>query len=201
VVGAVDQPDLFQIPVDEKLIHRYFVWVRSMLRTTLGHTKTRGEVSGGGKKPWKQKGTGRARVGSSRTPVWRHGGIVFGPNNDRNWATRMPRGERRKALFSVFSSKALREQVLVLEDWQITTPKTRDVVTLLTKLPIAAGQKVLHVHPAFDENIFHSTSNLPGITSKTVQSMNVIDLLNNDILLVTKEGLQALEHHFTPEEV
>ncbi|MBU6389038.1 50S ribosomal protein L4, partial [Patescibacteria group bacterium] len=114
-VGTVDQPKMFSVAVDEKLIHRYLTWARSMIRSTIAHTKTRGEVSGGGKKPWRQKGTGRARVGSTRSPLWRKGGTVFGPLKEQNWATRMPRSERRKALFSAFSAKAAEDQVIILE--------------------------------------------------------------------------------------
>ena len=197
IVGTVEQPALFQSPVDQKLIHRYFIWVRTMIRPTLAHTKTRGEVSGGGKKPWRQKGTGRARVGSSRSPIWRTGGVVFGPRKEQTWATRMPRTERRKALFSALSSKALNEQVIILEDWIMTTPKTKEVVALVGKLPIDQRQKVLHIHGSYDPILFSSTNNLTKVTSKTVQNMNILDIMNNDILLRPKESLNSLEAHFT----
>ena len=198
VVGTVEQPLLFQTPVDQKLIHRYFLWVRSMIRETLAHTKTRGEVSGGGKKPWKQKGTGRARVGSSRSPIWRKGGITFGPRKEQNWETRMPRGERRKALFGTLASKAESKSIVVLEDWTLEIPKTKSVLELLSHLPITPEQKVLHIHSIFDTNLFASTNNLSRVTSKTIQNTNIIDLLNNDVLLLTKDTLVKLEEHFTP---
>lgn len=196
-VGTVEQPALFQEPVNQPLIHRYFVWVRSMLRPTLAHTLTRGEVSGGGKKPWKQKGTGRARVGSSRSPIWRHGGIIFGPRNTQNWETRMPRTERRKAMFSALASKAQSESIIVLDEWTLEAPKTKEAVQLLANFPQTAGKKVLHLSTAFDKNLFASTRNLPGFDSKTVQSANIIDLLNHDLLLLTKDSLEQLEKHFT----
>ena len=197
-VGTVEQPALFSVPVDPKLIHRYFLWVRTMLRPTLAHTKTRGEVRGGGRKPWRQKGTGRARVGSSRSPIWRTGGIVFGPTKDRNWETRMPRAERRKALLGAFSSKALAENVVVLDSWTMEAPKTREVVALQNTITPLTGKKVLHIHGSFDTNLFASTNNLPGFTSRTVQSVNIIDLLNHDVILFTQEGLTAATEHFTP---
>ena len=196
VVGTVDQPLLFQAPIDEKLIHRYFIWVRSMLRPTLGNTKTRGEVSGGGKKPWKQKGTGRARVGSSRSPIWRKGGIVFGPLKEQNWATRMPRSERRKAFFSALSAKAASNNVIVLDSWSMETPKTKEVIALLGSLPIN-DRKVLHVHESYDTALFRSTHNLQKVTSTTVQNMSIIDVMNHDVILLTKDGLTGLEQHFT----
>jgi large subunit ribosomal protein L4 len=198
VVGTVDRPSLFETPVDEKLIHRYFVWVRTMLRDTLAHTKTRGDVSGGGKKPWKQKGTGRARVGSSRSPIWRKGGIVFGPRKEQTFATRMPRSERRKALFSALSAKATANSIIVLENWSMEVPKTKTVVELLTKFPtITQKTKVLHVHGYFEPTLFASTSNLQAVSSRTVQNMNMIDIMNHDVLLLTKESMEHLEQHFT----
>jgi large subunit ribosomal protein L4 len=197
-VGTVDQPALFETPVDQKLIHRYFIWVRTMLRHTLSDTKTRGEVSGGGKKPWKQKGTGRARVGSSRSPIWRTGGTVFGPLKARNWATRMPRTERRKAFFSALASKAQSDSIIVLDSWTMDAPKTQKVNELLAALPIKAGQKVLHINPDVDANLFRSTNNLPLVTSKTVAAANIIDILNHDVLLLTKATVERLEQHFSP---
>jgi large subunit ribosomal protein L4 len=194
-VGIVDRPVLFETAVDQKLIHRYFVWVRSMLRPSSGHTKTRGQVSGGGKKPWKQKGTGRARVGSSRSPIWRHGGIIFGPTSERNWATRMPRGERRKAMFSALASKA--ESIVVLDDWTMEAPKTKTVVATLAGFEALTGKKVLHVHAAYNHSLFASTNNLEKVTSTTVQNLNVIDLLNADSILITRDSLDALSAHFT----
>lgn len=196
-IGTVEQPALFQTPVDEKLIHRYFTWVRSMLRTTLAHTKTRGEVRGGGRKPWKQKGTGRARVGSSRSPLWRTGGTVFGPRKEQTWATRMPRSERRKALFSALSAKAAHGSIIILDAWNLEAPKTKAVVTTLSKLPKADG-KVLHISAELDTNLFKSTSNLPNINSRTLSGFSIIDVLNNDVIVMTKETLEKFENHFTP---
>jgi large subunit ribosomal protein L4 len=194
-VGTVEQPVLFQEPVNKPLIHRYFLWVRTMLRPTLAHTKTRGEISGGGKKPWKQKGTGRARIGSTRAPHWRHGGVVFGPRNTQNWETRMPRSERRKAMFSALASKA--ESIIVLDEWNLDAPKTKAVTAMLANFPQATDKKVLHLHGTYEHNLFAATRNLPKVASKTIQSANIIDLLNSDVLVLTKESLEQLEKHFT----
>jgi large subunit ribosomal protein L4 len=197
VVGTVDRPVMFQQEVDQRLIHRYLTWVRTMLRDTISSTKTRGEVSGGGKKPWKQKGTGRARVGSSRTPLWRHGGVVFGPTTARNWHTRMPRTERRKALFSALSAKA-NGGVVVLDSWTMEAPRTKSVIDMLGKFSMVTPKtKVLHVSANFEPVIFKSTANLGRVTSKTVQAMNIEDVLGNDVVFLTKADLAALEQHFT----
>ncbi|MEI6477865.1 MAG: 50S ribosomal protein L4 [bacterium] len=197
-IGTVEQPALFETPVDQKLIHRYLTWVRTMLRHTLSDTKTRGEVRGGGKKPWRQKGTGRARVGSSRSPIWRKGGTVFGPLKARNWATRLPRTERRKALFSALAAKAKADNIIVLDAWIMEAPKTQEAAAVLAKLPIEAGKKILHISPEVNANLFRSTRNLPGVTSKTVAAANIIDILNHDVIVLTKDGLERLETHFSP---
>lgn len=196
-IGTVEQPAFFQTPVDEKLIHRYFIWVRSLLRHTVAHTKTRGDISGGGKKPWRQKGTGRARSGSSRNPIWRHGGTIFGPNKDQTFATRMPRKERQKAFMGALAAKANSNNVVVLDAWTMDAPKTQEARNLLNTLP-TAGKKVLHIHPEYNHTIFASLRNLPGVSTTTIQEMNVIDVLNHDVLLLTKDTVQALEKHFTP---
>lgn len=198
--GKLAVPALFEVPVDQKLIHRYVTWVQGMLRSSIAHTKTRGDVSGGGKKPWKQKGTGRARSGSTRNPIWRHGGTIFGPQSERNFETRMPRQERRKAFMSALSAKAEAKQVLVLDKLAFEQPKTRQMVTVLASLPGVAGKKVLHIHDIEDMAVFGSTSNLPKVDSTTVAKLNVLDVMNHDVLLMTKDSVAALEKHFTPKQ-
>ena len=195
-IGTVPAPSFLSADVDVQLVHRYFTWVRSVMRPTLGHTKTRGQVSGGGKKPWKQKGTGRARVGSSRSPLWRHGGVVFGPSPAQNWATRMPRAERRKALLNVLAAKAQSQDFIVLDQWSMDAPKTKAILSLVSNFERLKGRKVLHIHDSFDKILFASTSNLQEVSSTTIQNLNVIDLLNADALLVTASSFDALVTYF-----
>ncbi len=197
-VGTVDRPSLFDVPVDTNLIHRYFIWVRTMVRSSIAHTKTRGEVSGGGKKPWKQKGTGRARVGSSRNPIWRHGGTVFGPRKEQTWETRMPRAERRKAFFSALSSKANDEGVLILDSLPKEIMTTKQMAAIFKVLPIKNGQKVLQIYTAYDAPTFNQTRNLEKMTTKTISHVNIVDVLNADVLLMDKDTLAQFEQHFTP---
>lgn len=197
-VEEVKQPALFSTLVDEKLIHRYLTWVRNSLRHTIAHTKTRGEVRGGGRKPWKQKGTGRARVGSSRSPLWRKGGITFGPLSTQTWATRMNRGERRKALFSALSAKAIDKNVIVLDQLAIEIPKTKEIIKLIKNLSLDT-KKVLLINSSYDKPIFKSADNLPKVDAKTIGNTNIIDILNHDVLLLTKDSLANLETHFTSE--
>jgi large subunit ribosomal protein L4 len=200
-VGEVEAPALFEVTASSQLIHRYVTWVRTMLRDSIANTKNRGEVSGGGRKPWKQKGTGRARIGSTRAPHWRKGGVVFGPTSDRNWHTRMPRTERRKALFGVYTAKAAENAVVVLESLSFETPKTKSVLALVDAVPGLVGKKVLHIHDQYDATVFRSTNNLAYVTSRTVQAVNVIDLLNNDVILFTKASLAELDRHHGVGEI
>lgn len=197
-VGTVDAPALFATPVIPSLIHRYFLWVRGMMRNTLAHTKTRGEVSGGGKKPWKQKGTGRARSGSIRNPIWRHGGTIFGPRKEQTYTIRMNRSERRKAMFSALASIAEKDGIIVIDKMDAGTPKTKEFIAMLGKLPVAEGQKVLQLQPEYDLANFKAGSNVPNVTVRTISHMNIIDLLNNDVVLLTKDTLEKLEQHFMP---
>ncbi|CAN5185599.1 50S ribosomal protein L4 [soil metagenome] len=192
--GTVAKPALFETPLNASLIHRYVLWVRTMVRSNLAHTKTRGEVAGGGRKPHKQKGTGRARSGSIRNPIWRHGGTIFGPRTSQTFATRMNRGERQKALFSALASKS--EGVIVLESAR-TGAKTKDSVALFKALEIT-GKKVLEIHATYDAPAFKVSSNIPGVVSKSISHANVIDILHADVLLFTKDSLEAFEQHFNP---
>jgi large subunit ribosomal protein L4 len=195
-VGTMELPAIFSQPVDEKLIHRYVTWVRTMLRGVVAHTKGRGDVAGGGKKPWRQKGTGRARVGSTRSPLWRHGGIVFGPNKEQTYATRMPRGERRKAFLAALSAKAGAEKVIILDELALKAPKTAAMAAILNALP-SNGKKVLHIHGEEHLANFVSLRNLPLAHATTVEQLNVLDVMNHDYLLLTKDGVAALQQHFT----
>ena len=195
-VEEIKQSELFLLPINHKLLHRYVVWVGTVIRPTISNTKTRGEVSGGGRKPWKQKGTGRARVGSSRSPIWRKGGIVFGPLTDRNWATRMPRSERRKALMTALSSKAKNENIYILDDLHFENNKTKSFLTLMDKMGLNKGQKVLFLNPTFDESLFKMMTNIPEVTPSTISYMNVLSIMNNDVIVMTKDTLAELEEHF-----
>jgi large subunit ribosomal protein L4 len=196
-VEEITLPAVFELPVNRMLLHRYVTWVRSVIRPTISNTKTRGEVSGGGRKPWRQKGTGRARTGSTRSPIWRKGGTVFGPLTARNWATRLPRTERRKAFLTAFSAKAHDNQLVVLDTLPIDQPRTKDFLGILDKVTPLQGKKVLHLHPTYEDTIFKATHNIPTVTSKTLSYVNVLDVLNHDVLLVTKDTLGQLERRFS----
>jgi large subunit ribosomal protein L4 len=154
-------------------------------------TKTRSEVSGGGKKPYKQKGTGRARQGSTRAPHYRHGGVVFGPK-PKEFHQDVPKKMRRLAIKSALSDKVANEQLIVLRDLALESPRTKEMLALLANLPVN-GKKILMMLPKRDENIVLSTRNIPSAKVQHVASINVVELLKHDYVIMPKETVRWIE--------
>ena len=153
-------------------------------------TRTRSEVSGGGKKPWKQKGTGRARQGSTRAPQWTHGGIAHGPK-PREYGFSINKKVRRLAMKSAFSSKVAAEELVVLDDLKLDAIKTKEIVKVLTALE--TGKKVLLVLPENNDVLYRSARNIAGVKVSTVNTLNVYDILNCDTMLVLKDSVAKIE--------
>ena len=153
-------------------------------------TRTRSEVSGGGKKPWKQKGTGRARQGSTRAPQWTHGGIAHGPK-PREYGFSINKKVRRLAMKSAFSSKVAAEELVVLDDLKLDAIKTKEVVKVLTALE--TGKKVLLGLPENNDVLYRSARNIAGVKVSTVNTLNVYDILNCDTMLVLKDSVAKIE--------
>ena len=153
-------------------------------------TRTRSEVSGGGKKPWKQKGTGRARQGSTRAPQWTHGGIAHGPK-PREYGFSINKKVRRLAMKSAFSSKVAAEELVVLDDLKLDAIKTKEVVKVLTALE--TGKKVLLVLPENNDVLYRSARNIASVKVSTVNTLNVYDILNCDTMLVLKDSVAKIE--------
>ena len=153
-------------------------------------TRTRSEVSGGGKKPWKQKGTGRARQGSTRAPQWTHGGIAHGPK-PREYGFSINKKVRRLAMKSASSSKVAAEELVVLDDLKLDAIKTKEVVKVLTALE--TGKKVLLVLPENNDVLYRSARNIAGVKVSTVNTLNVYDILNCDTMLVLKDSVAKIE--------
>lgn len=153
-------------------------------------TRTRSEVSGGGKKPWKQKGTGRARQGSTRAPQWTHGGIAHGPK-PREYGFSINKKVRRLAMKSAFSSKVAAEELVVLDDLKLDAIRTKEVVKVLTALE--TGKKVLLVLPENNDVLYRSARNIAGVKVSTVNTLNVYDILNCDTMLVLKDSVAKIE--------
>jgi large subunit ribosomal protein L4 len=165
-------------------------------RKGLAHTKTRGDVSGGGKKPWKQKGTGRARVGSIRSPIWRHGGITFGPRSERNWSLKINKKAKTKALFMALSDKAKDGKLIIIDELKFEQPKTKAFVSVMTIFHDKVknlGKKQLFVTPKKDENLVRVSRNVPEVSPVLATSLNVTDILNADSLMVMKDSLPIIE--------
>lgn len=190
VVGNVDLDEkIFGLPVNEALLHEAVTMSLNNQRQGNHATKTRGDVSGGGKKPWRQKGSGRARSGSSRSPVWRGGGIVFGPH-PRDYFYTMPKKKGRLALFNALSSKIKDKNLIILDSFGIKDGKTKEVVSLLRRLDVT--DSALIVCDTQNESVYRGGRNLPGVEVMDVNQINVYDLLKFKNLIITKDGIEKV---------
>lgn len=186
--------EIFEVDFNEDLIHQAHVRQLSNNRRALAHAKTRGEVKGATKKPFRQKGTGNARQGSRKSAQMRGGGVIFGPQNIRNWTKDMPKKQRRKALFSALSEKARNKQVIALEDYVSETPKTKEFVAMISKLPVE--RDVLVVMPGKNEAVQLSSQNAANVKSILVNYLNIADLIKYEKVLFMKEAFSKLEELF-----
>ena len=190
VVGNVDLSDeIFGIEPNEAAVHQTVVAYLANQRQGTQSAKTRAEVSGGGRKPWRQKGTGRARVGSSRNPVWHHGGVAFAPK-PRDYSQHVNKKVRRLAMKSVFSAKAADKELFVLDELSFEAPKTKQMIEVLDALKV---KKALVVLPENDLNVYKSVSNIPGADCTTVGTLNVYEMLRYDNMIVTKDALERIQ--------
>lgn len=160
-------------------------------RNAIAHTKTRGEVSGGGRKPWKQKGTGNARAGSTRSPLWTGGGVTFGPRNTRNYSLRITSKMRQGALISVLSEIAANKRLIVVKDFAIKEISTKKFVQVLRELPIVEG-KILIILAKISPEVELSAANLPYVKVIKAENINVVDLLKYNYILTEVEVLAKL---------
>ncbi|GFP77869.1 MULTISPECIES: 50S ribosomal protein L4 [Clostridium] len=181
--------NVFGVEINEHAMHQVVVALLANKRQGTQSAKTRAEVSGGGIKPWRQKGTGRARQGSTRSPQWAHGGIVFAPK-PRSYRVSIPKTMRRVAMKSALSSKVVDNSLLVLEGLDFETPKTKQVISLLNALE---AKKTLIVTAESNENVYKSARNIPGVAVVPVNNINVYDLLKYDKLVITKDAVAKIE--------
>ena len=182
--------EIFGIEPNVAVMHSAVINYLANQRQGTQSTKTRSEVSGGGRKPWRQKGTGHARQGSTRSPQWTHGGIALGPK-PRSYRFALPKKVRRLALKSAFSSKVIAGEMLVLESLTVEEIKTKTIVNMLNAL--GADRKVLLVLPEKDEKVILSARNIPGVKTALVNTLNVYDILNCDKFIVVKDAVAQLE--------
>ena len=166
-------------------------------RQSNAHSKTRAEVRGGGRKPWRQKGTGRARAGSIRSPLWRKGGVIFGPRNERNHTLNMNRKERRLALRTALQSRT--DDLIIVEDFSsnLAQPKTKDAVQALARWGVGPDQSALIVVAEKDDNIYRAVRNIARVKLITASNLNVFDLLNVDWIVATAPALDRIREVYS----
>ena len=192
-VGEIElREDVFEIPINMPVMHQAFIRQQANARLGTAATKTRSQVRGGGRKPWRQKGTGRARQGTIRAPQWRGGGTVFGPH-PRDYTQAMPRKMRRLALRSALSSKAAEDRIVVLDSLELETPKTRQMIEVLDNLGISST--VLVLLPDRNENVERSINNLTGVKTLRANYLNIRDILGFDYLVMPVDALEVIESY------
>ncbi|OGZ17763.1 MAG: 50S ribosomal protein L4 [Candidatus Nealsonbacteria bacterium RBG_13_36_15] len=187
--------EIFDIKVNSDLIHQTLVSQMANRRRVIAHTKDRSEVRGGGRKPWRQKGTGRARHGSIRSPIWRGGGVTFGPTKNRVFKKKINKKMRRKALFMVLSAKAKEKLIIVLDDLELKAPKTKEISKILKKILPQKISAILAL-PKKDENVLRAGRNIPNFQIMEARNLNVFDLLSLKHLILTKETIDVIKNTF-----
>jgi len=187
--------EIFEVPVNSDLIHQVVVSQMANRRQRIAHTKIRSEVRGGGKKPWAQKGTGRARAGSIRSPLWKGGGVTFGPRRDKIFKKEIPKKMRRKALFMILSIKLKENFLTLLNELKIEKGKTKEIFEVLKKLP-CKNKSTLIALPNCDKKIIIAAKNIPTVEIIQAKDLNVLDLLSFKYLLMPKEAIKVIKETF-----
>lgn len=183
---------VFGVEMKPEVVHQVVVAQNANKRLVLAHTKDRSEVRGGGKKPWRQKGTGRARHGSIRSPIWRGGGVTFGPTKERNFKQKINKKAKRKALFMALSEKAAEGRLVVIDKIELPEIKTKQMAAILGSLP-SKGQSALLALEKNDANIVKSASNIPKAKIILADSLNAADVIGKKFFVVTEKGIEKIE--------
>lgn len=203
--GSITLPEgVFGLSWNADLVHQVVTAMQANARQSSAHTKDRSEVRGGGKKPWAQKGTGRARHGSSRSPIWRHGGVTFGPRNEKDYSQKINRKMKVRALYTVLSRKWKDGEILLLSDFAMKEPRTKDARAWLTKLGSISGYETVSTRrkntayvilPKADANVKKSFQNMGNVLVGTVNTVNPVDLLTYKYVIFAdpKESVKVIE--------
>ncbi|MFC4778100.1 50S ribosomal protein L4 [Paenibacillus sp. GCM10023252] len=190
-VGEVELSEtVFGIQPNTHVLHSAVILQQAAQRHGNHKTKGRSEVRGGGRKPWKQKGTGRARQGSIRSPQWVGGGTVFGPT-PRSYGFKLPKKVRRLAIKSALSSKVIDNEIIVLDQLAFAAPKTKEFASILSNLKV--GRKALVVTANYEDNVALSARNIPGVKFVAADGINVLDVMVHDKLIITKEAVEKVQ--------
>ena len=188
---------IFAAEINESLLFDVSQMLLSARRRGTASTKGRSEVRGGGRKPWRQKGTGRARHGSIRSPIWVGGGVIFGPK-PRQYRYRLPKKARRAALFAALSAKLAGGKLIVLDALTLAEPKTKEITGMLHNLKIEGSALLVTAGP--DMNIFKSGRNIPGVTTAIAGKINVLDILHHETFILTRDAVARIEEVFANEK-
>ncbi len=191
--------DIFGLDVNFDLVHQVVVSYSSNKRQKIAHTKTRNEVRGGGRKPWRQKGTGRARHGSIRSPLFKGGGVTFGPRNDKNYKKIIPDKMRKKALFMALSGKFKDNEIIFLDDINLSEPKTKSAKKIIDNLPIES-KSALILLPKKNDNLIVGIKNIPKIEAIPAKDINAFDLLSFKFLIILEQSVKVIEDTFLSEK-
>jgi len=195
-IGQTRLPsEIFDVKVNPDLVHQVVVSQLANRRRVIAATKGRGEVRGGGRKPWRQKGTGRARHGSIRSPLWRGGGVTFGPRKERVFKKRIPKKMRRKALLMALSGKVKNNFLILLDKLKIEKPKTKLMAEILKKLPCKENSTLIAL-PEYDRNVILAAGNLPQVDTLWARNLNALDLLIFKYLVMPKESIKVIKETF-----
>ncbi len=186
---------IFDLPWNADLVHQAMRIALANQRQILASTKDRSEVSGGGRKPWRQKGTGRARHGSIRSPLWKGGGITFGPTKERNFKLKINKKMARKAFLTALSTKAKDSELLVLDDLKLSAPKTKEMAKIMKNFPQV--KKGLLVLSEKNEILSRAGRNLPNLGIINIDNLNILDILKYKHLIFTKDGIEYLNKKYS----
>ncbi len=201
-VGAVVLSDsIFGLPINKDLLYQVVTSQMANKRQNIAHTKERGEVRGGGKKPWRQKGTGRARHGSIRSPIWKGGGVTFGPRSERNFKKKINKKMARKALFISLSSKVKDMELVVVDDIKLENWKTKEMARVLDQIlkvfPTGHGSLLIVTGHKLGDTIERVTGNLPRIDVMEARNLNALDVMARKNILLMKDAVEAISKTFT----
>lgn len=196
IVGKTELPsEIFNVDLNTDLVHQVVISQIANRRQKISHVKDRSEVRGGGRKPWRQKGTGRARHGSIRSPIWRHGGVTFGPTKEKNYKKAIPKKMRIKALFMVLSEKNKKNLLILLDELKIEKIKTKLITEILKKI-LTKNQSALIVLPEYDKNLILSSRNIPKIATIQAKDLNCLDLLSYKYVIMPKKSIEIIGKTF-----
>ena len=192
VGNTVLPKEIFDVAMNSDLVHQVVVTQSANRRRIIANAKDRSQVRGGGKKPWKQKGTGRARHGSIRSPLWKGGGVTFGPTKERVFSKIVPKKLRRKALFMVLSAKVKSNLLFILDELTLPQSKTKMVEKIMNKFPFKKDSCLIAL-PSLDKNFILASRNLPRIITMQAKDLNCIDLLTSKYLVMSKESVKIIK--------